>query len=381
MATKPVDMSIPPEIAKAFEVKELPAVAAAPAATGPSAKAEAPASKRKKKTRKRHAKDDKKAEAEGVAGIAGPGNMDFVIPNRRPQNDPICVGEKLWMDVTWLNTKAGEFELEVLPHKVMNGRKVYDLKGTARTSELFSLVYKAEDFVESFVDFEGWFPYKFLLHGDETKHIRNNLELFDHGARKQYIATYDNRVQKGEIVEDKGFKDLTPLSQDSLSAIYYVRTLPFEIGKVLRFPMTTNGNQWETEVSVLGREEVSTKMGYMKAFKTKIETRFKGVLQQQGDAFMWFSDDERKYLLRFEAKVRIGSVVGVTRKIETGVSPDGSTPPLPQGPSGKATEAKDDATKTSGVNPGDRGDPNQRGRHRKWFHELLESVSSAVKKK
>ncbi|MBI3558568.1 MAG: DUF3108 domain-containing protein [Deltaproteobacteria bacterium] len=298
--------------------------------------------------------------------------MAFPIPNRRPPFDPLVVGEKIWMDVTWLNTKAGEFELEVLPHKVMNGRKVYDLKGTARTSDLFSLVYKAEDWVESFVDYEGWFPYKFILHGDETKHIRNNLELFDHGAKKQYVAVYDNRIQKNEIIEEKGFKDLTPLSQDSLSAIYYVRTLKFEEGKVLRYPMTTNGSQWELEVTVLGREEVSTKMGYMKAFKTKVETRFKGAIQQQGDAFMWFSDDDFKYLLRFEAKVRIGWVSGITRLIEPGKKLETPSEPTP------GTKPRDESATSS---LGGRESAEAGGKRHVWFHQLMESLSSGVKKK
>lgn len=380
--TKATEIALPPELAKAFEVKE---IAPALAATQPEKPAEEPKSKKKKGEKRKGEKKKKVAKGkpaeaqpapvtEGVAGIAGPGNMNFKIPNRRPEKDPIWVGEKVWMDVTWLNTKAGEFELEVLPFKVMNGRKVYDIKGIARTSELFSLVYRAEDWVETFVDYEGWFPYKFVLHGDETKHVRDHLELFDHGAKKQYVAIHDNRIQKNEIHEEKGFKDLIPLSQDALSALYYVRTLKFEEGKELRFPMTTSGSQWETIVTVLGREEVNTKMGYLKAFKTKIETRFKGSLQQQGDAFMWFSDDERKILLRFEAKVRIGWVAGITKRIEPGMPEGMSNPAATEPPAVK------DASGPTGAPGGAAGIssepmPPQKGRHRGWFKTLLESVN------
>lgn len=371
VATKPVDMTIPAELAKAFEVKEMPQAAVKPV-SAPTEQPEQPKKSRKKERKKQPKKAQKKEQAKQ----GEPGPAEFTIPNRRPEKDPIWVGEKVWMDVTWLNTKAGEFEIETLPHKEVNGRKVYDFKGTARTSELFSLVYRAEDWVESFVDYEGWFPYKFVLHGDETKHIRNNLELFDHPAKKQYVAVHDNRIQKGEIFEEKGYKDLTPLSQDSLSAIFYVRTLPFEVGKTIHFPMTTNGNQFETEVTVLGREEVQTKMGYLKAFKTKVETRFKGVLQQQGDAFMWFSDDDRKFILRFEAKVRIGWVAGVTKKIEPGVSPETISPPPVE-----VKPATDKSVQEKSTTSVDENDGLPKGaKRRKWFHELIESVS-AVKKK
>ena len=375
VTTKPIDIVIPPELAKAFEVSEMPAAPTEPLALP---EAEKPTRHPKKRKERNPKKKLELTSAKGPAGpeaIAGPGSTRFPIPNRRPLLDPLVVGEKIWMDVTWLNTKAGEFELEVLPHKIMNGRKVYDLKGTARTSDLFSLVYKAEDWVESFVDYEGWFPYKFVLHGDETKHIRNNMELFDHGARKQFVAVYDNRIQKNEIVEEKGFKDLTPLSQDALSAIYFVRTLKFEEGKVLKFPMTTNGSQWETEVTVLGREEVSTKMGFLRAFKTKVETRFKGVLQQQGDTFMWFSDDEFKYLLRFEAKVKIGWVAGITRLIEPGKASGDMPAPNP------GMKFKEDSTSRGGGSATGRETAEASGKRHVWFHQLIESVASAVKKK
>jgi hypothetical protein len=249
----------------------------------------------------------------------------------------------------------------VLPFKVINGRKVYDLKGTARTSDLFSLIYKAEDWVESFVDFEGWFPYRFVLHGDETKHIRDNLELFDHAARKQYVHINDNRIQTNEVHEEKGLKDLTPFSQDSLSALYYVRTQKLEDGSTIHFPMTTNGNQWETTLTVMGREECNTKMGYMKSIKTKIETRFKGVLQQQGDAFIWFSDDAHRYPIRFEAKVKIGWVAGIAKKIEPGA---------PEAEDGN--QIKQPAV--GGAGPDTHGAAGPKGR-RLWFRNLIDSIS------
>lgn len=307
--SKPAELAIPPELSKSFEVKEL-------------SKEEKIAAEKPKAAPKKKAAAKKKKEAAPDKSVAGPADSGFSIPNRRPEKEPIWVGEKILMDVTWLSTKAGEFTLEVLPFKELDGRKVYDLKGTARTSDLFSLVYKAEDWVQSFVDYDGWFPYKFVLHGDETKHVRNHLELFDHAAKKQYVHIHDNRIQKNEVVEKKGYEELTPFSQDSLSALYYVRTLKMGNGDVIKFPMTSGGKQFETEITIIGREEVSTKMGYIKAIKAKVITKFQNVLQQKGDAFMWFTDDDRKFPIRFEAKVRIGWVAGIAKKIEHGTPPE-----------------------------------------------------------
>ena len=324
---KTQEMVIPVDLAKAFEVKEfapnqgVPKLEEAKKITTQGVNKKKNQKKKKKKgiapsIPKSLTKEKGVDQSQPVVKTS-----DFKIPNRRVSPDPVWVNEKVWMDVTWLNTKAGEFLLEVLPFKEINGRKVYHLKGSAKTTDLISMVYKAEDWIESFVDFEGWFPYKFTLHGDETKHIRNHLELFDHPAKKQYVHIQDYRIEKNETVEKKGFFDLSPLSQDALSALNYIRNFQLKEGEVYRFPMSTNGSQWETEIQVIAKEEVSTKMGYLKAFKTKVLTRFNGVLQQSGDTFIWFSEDYRHFPLRFEAKVKIGWVAGIAKKIESGIDP------------------------------------------------------------
>ncbi len=300
------EVVVPQELVKTFEVQEYKSPTSLDL---PTDKSETMKKEQKKKVEKKKAKSTKKE----------------TVLNRRPLVEPAWVGETIWLDVSWLKTRAGEFQLEVLPYKSINDKKVYNFKGTARTADFFAFIYKAVDTVESFVDYEGWFPYKFTLNGDETRWKRNYIELYDHPNKKQYVHVINQKVKTGEVDEDKGYKELTPLAQDSISAVYYVRTQNLEIGKVIKFPMTANGRVWDTEVHVVEKEEIDTKAGRMKAIKTKVMTYFKGNLEQKGDAFLWFSDDDRKYLLKFEAKVKIGWVAGVVKKIEPGTPPEQTT--------------------------------------------------------
>lgn len=331
-APQDVNFSIPDDLAKAFEVKDtlgdLNLTASQALLLPRMLTSESPRKELKKSLKKKNEikvakkskhKQNQEVKPENISGTMSMPLLDGLeIPNRRPESDPVWVGEKITMDVTWLNTTAGEFLMEVLPHKFIKGRKVYSLKGTARTSKLFALVYKADDTVQSFVDYIGWFPYKFELLGDESKHKRRGLELFDHVAGKQYVWNYDYRIPQNEVHENKDVKPLTRFTQDSLSALYFIRIHDLRVGKVIKFPMTTGGDQWETEVSILKHEDLKTPMGIRSALKTKVETRFNGALRQQGDAFIWFSDDFHRYPLRFEAKVKIGWVAGITKAIEPG---------------------------------------------------------------
>ena len=144
--------------------------------------------------------------------------------------------------------------------------------------------------------------------------MAGNREISHYSRSPQCWPVFDRFL----YFQEKGYKELTKFSQDSLSSIFFLRTHEFKAGSSIQFPMTTNGSQWETEVQVIEREELKTPMVKMNAVKVKILTRFKGVLQQQGDSFLWFTDDDRKYLLRFEAKVKIGWVSGITKKIQPG---------------------------------------------------------------
>jgi hypothetical protein len=71
----------------------------------------------------------------------------------------------------------------------------------------------------------------------------------------------------------------------------------------------------------VGREELDTRAGVLKTVKVKPEAATRGVLERKGDSYMWLTDDDHRYLVRIEAKVKIGSVVAELKKIEPGTAP------------------------------------------------------------
>ena len=49
----------------------------------------------------------------------------------------------------------------------------------------------------------------------------------------------------------------------------------------------------------------------VEAIRIKAETSFPGVLKKRGDIIFWYSNDQTKRVLKFEAKVKIGSIEGL----------------------------------------------------------------------
>ena len=112
------------------------------------------------------------------------------------------------------------------------------------------------------------------------------------------------------------------LTQDSFSAYQYLRTLPLETGKQYAMPVVSEGNSWEAVATVIRREEVTTAAGKFPAIVVRPQTRFQGVLKQgSGETYIWLSDDDRRFILQFEAKVKVGSVIGALKKITFGEKP------------------------------------------------------------
>ncbi len=244
----------------------------------------------------------------------------FFIPSRSPVKTPIFPSEKLVLEITYFGVSAGIFTLKVLPYKSVHERKVYHIQGNAKSSKLFSLFYTLDDTVETFLDYDGLFSHRFHIVLDETKQTRDSLELYDSEGKRMFYWNRWNHKTKG-YTEIKDFFPMEPFPQDSLSALYYLRTLKYQEGTVIRFPVASEGKCWEAVVTLERKEMLKTPLGRIPTLVLKLEAQYQGILQKRGDSFLWLSDDERRIPLRLEAKVKIGTVVAALKAYEPGVAP------------------------------------------------------------
>jgi hypothetical protein len=290
---------LPQEFAQKFEVKEVNAPAPNPS---PSPE------KASRKKKHKHRKDEKEKAAE-LAAIQAER-----YPNRRPAKDPLWIGEKLLFQITYFGMAAGDFTAEIAGLKMMDSRKVYAIEGHATSSSVFSLFYRLSDKIESFLDYDGIFSHRFHLVLDESKQSRDALELYDYDKLQTFYWNKWNHRDRG-YSESKEYGQIQPLSQDSVSALYYVRTVPLPTGAVFSFPVVSEGKSWECVVTVVRREMMDTPFGKVQTVVLKPETKFQGVLQKRGDSYIWLTDDDRRIPVRLEAKVKIGTVVGILKQV------------------------------------------------------------------
>ena len=74
---------------------------------------------------------------------------------------------------------------------------------------------------------------------------------------------------------------------------------------------------------MLGRERVETRAGTFQAVKVRVPTGFTGKFSEKNPTFIWFSDDDRRVVVRITADFAIGNATAnlVTYAPGTAVAP------------------------------------------------------------
>lgn len=268
------------------------------------------------KTSKSSAKSTvKAAEAEPVREPDLEDSEGF--DGRRPLQDPFRVGEEVVHDVNYFKVTAGELRMKVEPFAMVNNRKSYSFAVEIRTSSLFSSFYSVEDRVETFVDFEDLVPRVFQLHVKESGQLREAKMLFD--VDKNMATFWEKKVTKDHGEEEKKQNwEILPYTQNVYSAIFYMRNFKWETGKEYSFRVGDDNENLVFSGKALRREVLNTKLGPMKAIVIRPDITLKGKFKPIGDNFIWLSDDDRKYILRIESKIKIGTLVSEVVEIKPG---------------------------------------------------------------
>ena len=244
-------------------------------------------------------------------------HVGFEGDSRRPIADPFRVGEDVVHDVHYFKVSAGTLRFKVEPFSIVNGRKSYTYAMEIKTSPLFSSFYSVDDRVETFVDYEDLVPRVFQLHVKETNQLREAKMLFN--TETNTAKFWEKKVTKADGEEEKRQEwEILPFTQNVYSAIFYMRNFQWEVGKEYAFRVGNDKENLVFSGKAVRREVLDTKLGPMKAIVVQINVVLKGKFKPIGDNFIWLSDDDRKFILRIESKIKIGSLVSEVISLSPG---------------------------------------------------------------
>ena len=226
-------------------------------------------------------------------------------------------GEQSIIGISYLGVTAGYITMTSKDVVKMGDRYAYHYFARFKSKDAYRYFYWLDDSIESFIDKKNYLPIKYALVQREKKQNVDDLQLFD--FKKLKVSTWYKRVKVGSNKDEHLEKDIPRYLQDSFSALQFVRGLPLHIGDKYDFPVSTRGETWLLKIEVMEEENLSVNGEDIKALRLKAETHFPGVLQKSGDINFWYSADDTRKLVKFQAKVKLGSIYGDLVEYKPGV--------------------------------------------------------------
>ena len=151
--------------------------------------------------------------------------------------------------------------------------------------------------------FESWFAVDDL---SSLRFVQDQNE--GQKERERRYEIFPERQTYNELTADKTEQPSVAQPLDDGSFVYFVRTLPLEVGRTYEFQRYFKPDRNPVTIRVLRREQVTVPAGTFDAVVIQPVIKTKGVFSEEGKAELWISDDERRMILQMKSQLRIGSI-------------------------------------------------------------------------
>ena len=205
---------------------------------------------------------------------------------------PFGVGERFTYDVKLGPFKAGRGSMEVTGLDTVRGRTawraVFRVKGGI-------LGYKADNTMESWMDTVTMASLRFTQDFEQTG-----------SDRKKHYEIFPDRAMYQELDKPEQPSVAEPL--DDASFIYFIRTVPLEIGRTYSFDRYFRPDKNPVRIKVLRRETVKVPAGTYQTIVVQPIIKSKGIFSENSKAEIWFSEDANRIMVQMKADLPVGSL-------------------------------------------------------------------------
>ncbi len=222
------------------------------------------------------------------------GQLDSPYPTLIPGMAPVpfTIGERLQYDVkfSWKSVGTG----------VMEVKEIVDVRGRPSWHTVFTIkggipFFRVDDSMESWFDVFTLSSRRFHQRIQEGGYKRTRL-----------YEMYPERAVFREGDKDEEPSVNSPL--DDGSFLYYVRTIPLEVGKTYEVPRYFNPASNPVRITVVRRETIKVPAGEYKTVVLRPTFQSRGIFSEDGKAEVWISDDEYRIMVQMKTNLKIGSI-------------------------------------------------------------------------
>ena len=205
---------------------------------------------------------------------------------------PFGVGERFTYDVKLGPFKAGRGSMEVMSVDTIRGRDawrtVFRVKGGL-------LGFKADNTMETWMDTATMASLRFTQDFEQTG-----------SDRKKHYEIFPDRAMYQESNKPEQPSVSDPL--DDASFIYFIRTVPLEVGCTYTFERYFRPDKNPVRIKVLRRETIKVPAGTYQTIVVQPMIKSKGIFSEKSKAEIWFSDDATRIMVQLKADLPVGSL-------------------------------------------------------------------------
>jgi hypothetical protein len=218
---------------------------------------------------------------------------------------PFAVGEELVYRATFGGIPAGTARMRVDGIEVVRGRAAYHV--------VFSIdggipLFRVHDRYESWIDVETLASLRHRQQISEGRYKRTTVyEIYPERAEYQ---------KQGDSVRASVQNPL-----DDGSFIYAVRAAGIRVGETRRDDRYFRPDKNPVVLTGVRQETVEVAAGKFATTVVKPSIRTSGIFSEDGQAHVWFTDDEQRYPVQVKAKFAKFSLTLTLQSVERGVHP------------------------------------------------------------
>lgn len=220
-------------------------------------------------------------------------------------------GEKLTFDVSWAVFPAGQLTSE-LQSGAGGSNDAAVVVTKVRSQGFVSLLFNVEDEFRSHFYPQSGCSERIEKKVNEGKRHKDTHIEFDEQKKLALLDEHDLAHPKDPVKHAEN--EIPSCVQDVISAFYYLRRVPLEVGRQIQIPVNDGAKTFKVTVDVQTKEKIQTPMGEFTAFR--LEPRvFNGLFKRKGRMLIWITDDDRRLLAQIKAMISVGTITGTLHSV------------------------------------------------------------------
>lgn len=208
---------------------------------------------------------------------------------------PFGPGERMSYKVSWgMAGEVGKSSLEVMGIDTIRNKPSYHLDLKLKGGVMF---WKVDDHMQSWLDVEQLKSHRFDQNVHEVSYERHRILDFHP----------DSGIWRRQETNESG-PLATEMPLDDLSFLYFVRTLPLEVGVEYELDRYFKDDGNPVIVRVLRKETVKVPAGEFETIVVQPLIKTDGLFSEDGEAEVYFTNDEHRVLVQLKTKLSIGTL-------------------------------------------------------------------------